>query len=174
MSASGTVAGEIEEKASVMSRAVGVGAVLLLAAVLVAATSAGGAAAQESSPSATWNSPSRLDAEEIDLTRLTSIDYEEGRPLPDSVTELDGKQVVVRGFMHNETSEGTHKFLLVGDGCGCDGTPLVHHFVEVDLGDDVTGYRPELLTVTGRLSVGELRDDGYVVSVYRLVAHEVR
>jgi len=111
--------------------------------------------------------------EEVDFDLLINIEYEEGRPLPSEVTRYDGKRVVVKGFMENSTTEGTNVFQLVTDGCGCDGNLKVYHFIEIDLGDEVTGYTPDLLTITGTMSVGEIRDDGYVMSVYRIAADKV-
>ena len=113
------------------------------------------------------------DRMEVDFDALINIDYEEGEPLPEEVTKYDGKKVTVRGFMHNATEEGTNTFLLVTDGCGCDGEVKVFHYIEVDLGDDTIGYKPDLLTITGTFEVGEIKEDGYVVSVYRLKAEDV-
>ena len=79
---------------------------------------------------------------EVDLMMLTSIDYEQGRPLPDEILELDGERVLVRGYMGPYTQEGAHDFRLITDSCGCDGPPKVHHFVHVDLGTEVTGSTP--------------------------------
>jgi len=112
--------------------------------------------------------------EVVDLNELIRIDYKEGQPLPESVTRLDGKRISVKGFMSTDTKEQVSEFSLVSDSCGCSGQVKVHHFVEVDLGDKKTGYRPEMITLVGTISVGEERDaDGYVVSVFRLTAESI-
>ena len=61
------------------------------------------------------------------------------------------------------------RFLLVSNACQCSGSPLVHHFVKVDLGDEMTDFRPGFIEVIGTLSIGEKEDEnGFVTSVYRL------
>ena len=117
----------------------------------------------------TWSEP-----EEVEILTLTSIDYKEGEELPDEVKDLDGKHIKIEGFFDNDTSEGSTTFLLVNDGCGCEGSPKIHHFIEVTLESGTTGYRPDRVTVVGTLSVGEVKEDGYVVSLYRLSAESVK
>jgi len=111
---------------------------------------------------------------EGDLIRLTTIEYKEGDPLPDDIQELDGKRVYIWGWMAQDTLEGTTEFKLITDQCGCDGPPKVFHFVDVDMGDTVIGYRPEKVKVVGTISVGEETDeDGFVTSIYRLEAKSI-
>ena len=110
---------------------------------------------------------------EVDLLYLTTIEYEEGTPLPAEIRELDGKKVFIWGWMSTDTLEGTTEFLLITDQCGCDGPPKLQHFVDVNMGDRVIGYRPEKIKVTGTFSVGELVEDDFVVSIYRLEAEDI-
>ena len=110
---------------------------------------------------------------EIDLLWITKIDYVEGEALPDEILELDGKKVFLWGWMSTDTLEGTTEFMLITDQCGCDGPPKVQHFVDVDMGDRVIGYRPEKIKVTGTFSVGELIEDEFVMSLYRLEAENI-
>ena len=132
--------------------------VLLMALVLPFVL--GGAAVQEQ--------------DSLDLQTLIDATYEEGQPLPADIQKFDGKTVTLKGFMDNYTEEGSSVFQLVSDACGCDGKTKINHFVEVTLTDEVTGYRPELITISGTLSVGEILDDeGFVTSVYRIEAKTV-
>ena len=45
---------------------------------------------------------------------------------------------------------------------------MVHHFVQVDLGEAETGPRAGQFEVIGRLSIGERWEDGFCTSVFRL------
>jgi hypothetical protein len=128
-------------------------------------------------PEVTSSQPARQqlsDPDEIELLELTTIDYEEGKPLPKEIQALDGKRVLIRGVMEGSTPEETEVFLLVTDECGCDGTPKVHHFIEVTLDEGNIGYLPHRIAVTGTLSVGEVVEDDLVISLYRLAAESVR
>ena len=81
-------------------------------------------------------------------TLYGSIEYEIGDDLPDKIVELDEKRIVLEGFMKLGTPEGEQKFQLITDACNCSGKVKVQHFVEIDLGDEVTQYTPELIKVT--------------------------
>ncbi len=106
----------------------------------------------------------------VDIWWLTDFQYEEGGQLPERIARLNGKPVVLTGYMHTFQKPQTGTFLMVDDGCACGGRPQVNRFVEVTLADDATTpYRPGLLDVSGVLEVKEKRDeDGFVVSLFRL------
>jgi hypothetical protein len=109
------------------------------------------------------------DVIEIDLHRLTSISWEPGDPLPEDIRRLHGRRVVMRGFMHASVIGDQRKFPMVTEACQCTSSLLPHHFVEVDLGpENRTGPRTGQFEVIGRLEIGEVEEDGYVVSLYRL------
>lgn len=106
---------------------------------------------------------------EIDLHRLTSIAWEPGQALPEDIVRLDGRRVVVRGFMHASVVGDQRKFPMVTEACQCTSSLLPHHFIEVDLGpNQTTGPKTGQFEVIGRLDIGEVEQDGYVVSLYRL------
>lgn len=109
------------------------------------------------------------DAMEVSLMELTTIDWDPGKKLPKKIEKLGGKKVRLKGFMALDTPEGVSKFRLTYDQCGCSNAKA-SHFVEVDLGDEETGYDPAEMTVVGTLSVGEEKEDGFVTSLYRLDA----
>lgn len=104
---------------------------------------------------------------ELSLLDLMSIDYTPGKRLPRWVRALDGKRVRLEGYMALGTPEGEDKFELLWDSCGC-GQSNVHHFVEVTLSEETTSFTPDLIWVEGTFSVGEIREDGFVVSLFRL------
>jgi hypothetical protein len=109
---------------------------------------------------------------ELSLLDLMSIDYRPGKRLPKWARALDGRRVRVEGYMALGTPEGIDKFELVWDSCGC-GQSNVNHFIEVTLTDETTTFDPDIIYVEGELSVGEIREDGFVVSLFRLKAQTV-
>ena len=109
---------------------------------------------------------------ELSLLDLMSIDYRPGKKLPKWARALDGRRVRVEGYMALGTPEGNDKFELVWDSCGC-GQSNVNHFIEVTLTDETTTFDPDIIFVEGEFSVGEIREDGFVVSLFRLKAQTV-
>lgn len=105
---------------------------------------------------------------EIEILDLTGIDWRPGQPLPDRVQALDGRRVLIRGYMHQSVTDNVNLFPMVSDACQCVGVLLPHHFIEVNLGPRTTGPIPGCFEVVGTLSVGELEVDGFIHSVYRL------
>ena len=104
---------------------------------------------------------------EVSLQELTSVDYKRGEKLPDEIAKLDGKKVTIEGYMALGTIEGVEKFELVPEPCEC-GRSKVQHFVDVTMEKGTTSYRPGRIQLVGTLEVGEVEEDGFVVSVYRL------
>ena len=109
---------------------------------------------------------------ELTLLDLMSIDYRPGKRLPAWVRALDGRRVRIEGYMALGTPEGMDKFELVWDSCGC-GQSNVNHFIKVTLTDETTTFDPDIIFVEGELSVGEIREDGFVISLFRLKAQTV-
>ena len=109
---------------------------------------------------------------ELSLLDLMSIEYRPGKKLPSWVRALDGRTVRIEGYMALGTPEGVDKFELVWDSCGC-GQSNVNHFIEVTLTDETTTFDPDIIYVEGELSVGEIREDGFVISLFRLKAQTV-
>lgn len=118
-------------------------------------------------PTAQHNPTAQDPVIELSLLDLMSIDYRPGKKLPAWVRALNGRRVRVEGYMALGTPEGLDRFELVWDSCGC-GQSNVHHFIEVALTEDTTNFDPDLIWVEGQLSVGEIREDGFVISLFRL------
>lgn len=113
----------------------------------------------------------------VGFAKLAGFDYQEGMKLPKEVTDLDEKQVEIRGFMQRESpgSEPVNSFLLINDACGCNGTPKLNEIVFCTLPDGVTtDIKPGVVTVTGKLYVGEEKEDGVVIMIYQLDADTVK
>lgn len=99
--------------------------------------------------------------------------YVEGlQGAPDDVRALDGKQVLMLGFMLPlDEVEDMQEFLLVSSlwSC-CYGTPPdIHGIVRCRMSEGRrVDYQFEPVKVVGRFSVQETREDGYCVDIYQL------
>lgn len=108
---------------------------------------------------------------------LSSFLYKEGMTLPKEVTDLDEKVVTITGSMQREVpgSNPVEQFLLVNDACGCNGTPKLNEIVFCALPKGTTTeIKPGIVTVTGKLYVGEAKEDGVVVMLYQMDADSVK
>ena len=112
------------------------------------------------------------DVVEVSILRLKNARYRRGRPLPEWVQELDGKRISLWGYMAIGTLEGLSEFELVPESCEC-GKSKVNHFVQVSLDDDVTRFIPGRITLVGTFTCGEVEEDGFITSVYRLTTDEL-
>jgi hypothetical protein len=114
--------------------------------------------------------------EPVGFAVLAGFDYSEGMTLPKEVTKLDEKEVEIRGFMKREIpgSGPVNAFMLINDACGCNGTPMMNEIVFCMLPDGVTEDVHEgVVTVTGKLYVGEEKEDGVVIMIYQMDADKV-
>ncbi|MFY9345365.1 MAG: DUF3299 domain-containing protein [Planctomycetota bacterium] len=117
------------------------------------------------------------DPKKIGFDTLAGFDWKEGVTLPKEVTGLDETEVTIRGFMRREVpgSNPVNQFMLVNDACGCNGTPKMNEIVFCTLPDGVTmDIKPGVVTVTGKLYVGEEKEDGVVVMLYQMDADTVK
>ena len=111
------------------------------------------------------------------FTQLAGFDYTEGMTLPDEVTRLDEKKVTVQGFMKREIPGvgPVNQFLLINDACGCNGTPMMNEIIFCMLPDGVTmDVKPGVVKITGKLYVGEEKEDGVVIMLYQMDADTVQ
>jgi hypothetical protein len=108
---------------------------------------------------------------------LAGFDWVEGKQLPAEVTAMDAKVVSISGFMQREVpgSGPVEQFLLINDACGCNGTPKLNEIVFCTLPDGVTmDPLPGVVTVTGKIYVGEEKEDGVVIMLYQMDADTVK
>jgi hypothetical protein len=113
----------------------------------------------------------------VGFAKLAGFEHKDGMTLPKEVTDLDEKLVEIRGFMRRETpgSEPVNQFMLINDACGCNGTPKLNEIVFCTLPDGVTtDINPAVVTVTGKLYVGEEKEDGVVIMLYQMDADTVK
>ena len=117
------------------------------------------------------------DPTKVGFAQLAGFDYKEGMTLPKEVTKLDEHVITVSGFMRREVPGGgpVGQFLLVNDACGCNGTPKMNEIVFCTLPDGVTmDVKPGVVTVTGKVYVGESKEDDVVVMLYQMDADTVQ
>lgn len=113
------------------------------------------------------------DPTKVGFAVLAGFDYAEGMALPKEVTRLDEQVVTISGFMRREVPGGgpVNQFLLINDACGCNGTPKLNEIVFCTLPDGVTmDVKPGIVTVTGKVYVGETKEDGVVIMLYQMDA----
>ena len=113
------------------------------------------------------------DPQRIGFDVLASYTWTEGMSLPKEVTKLDENLVTISGFMQREVPGGSpvEQFLIVNEACGCNGSPKMNEIVFCTLPDGVTmDIKPGIVSVTGKLYVGEEKEDGVVVMIYQMDA----
>ena len=117
-----------------------------------------------------------VEPEPLGFDVLAGFDYSEGMTLPKEVTDWDEKEVKIRGFMRREfPGDGpVNSFMLINDNCGCTGTPKMNEIVFCMLPEGETEDLHEgVVTVTGKLYVGEEKEDGVVIMIYQMDADEI-
>lgn len=108
---------------------------------------------------------------------LAGFDYVEGKQLPAEVEKLDEKVVTLSGFMVREAPGGgpVNQFLLINEACGCNGTPKLNEIVFCALPEGVQmEVKVGVVKVTGKLYVGEVKEDGVVCMLYTMDADLVQ
>jgi hypothetical protein len=115
----------------------------------------------------------------VSFETLSAFDYSyDSTPqdIPDTVRDLGGHKVALRGFMLplDVNEQGVGRFLLNSNYDMCQfGVPAgsPNQWVEVRMtGAQRVPYVHTPVVVLGTLDVGEVRNQGRLVSLYRLVA----
>jgi hypothetical protein len=107
------------------------------------------------------------------ITNRTAAVDEADKYIPADIKGLDGKKVVIRGFMlplKVEVEKATEFLIMRNQGACCFGTmPKMNELVSViTKGKGVEPIMDQPVSITGTLHVGTLRDNGYVVGLYRM------
>jgi hypothetical protein len=114
--------------------------------------------------------------EKVGFGTLAGFDWKEGMELPKEVVKFHEKKVSISGYMRREDdgSGETEYFMLINDACGCQGTPKMNEIVFCTMPEDEpTEILPGIVTVTGKLWVGEEKQDGAVVALYVLDVEKI-
>lgn len=110
---------------------------------------------------------------EMSIKELGNFDYDpEKGGLPDDVKNLSGIKIRLTGFMiPSGQADKVTKFSLVPSlfSCCFGQPPQVQHTVSVicPKGQSVS-YSPDQVSVEGKLTVEEKKDDGYVVGIFQV------
>jgi hypothetical protein len=112
---------------------------------------------------------------EMTIKALGNFDYNAFHPaIPNDVRALNGSLIKLRGFMIPSTqSDHITHFLLVPSlfNCCYGRPPAIQHTVAVNcLPGQWVNYSPAEIVAEGTLSVGEIKNEGYVVSLFQLIA----
>lgn len=123
---------------------------------------------------ASGESPLRLDIHD-----LGGWEFDERKkdPFPAHIRKLDGKQVVLRGFMLPDLDfENIKKFHLVRSlwGCCFGAPPGPNEIVRVTLEGKGVNYSYKTLEITGTFSLAFEMTDGLLDDIYRLAASDVK
>jgi hypothetical protein len=117
---------------------------------------------------------------ELTLQKLGNFNYdtEKGGNIPDDVKALTGGTVKLRGFMLPlQQTDRITEFVLVPDlfGCCFGQPPALQHtaVVRTPAGKSVA-YYPDAIVVTGKLTVKEQTEEGFIVSVFQVDTTSVK
>jgi len=123
---------------------------------------------------ASGESPLRLDIHD-----LGGWEFDERKkdPFPAHIRKLDGKQVVLRGFMLPDLDfENIKKFHLVRSlwGCCFGAPPGPNEIVRITLEGKGVNYSYKTLEITGTFSLAFEMTDGLLDDIYRVAASDVK
>ncbi len=104
---------------------------------------------------------------------LSNFEYTEGMDLPADARALDDTNVMAWGYLLHLMDD---QYLLVQNlwSCCFGRAPDLHEAIVVRLREDGREYEGRGVRLYGKLEVGELREDGFVTSLYRLDADHLR
>jgi hypothetical protein len=123
---------------------------------------------------------------ELGFDRLASFEYEtpdeiaqakgaSGPPknqIPAEIRALNLVRVALKGFMLPLTTEGSvvTEFLIMRDQSTCcfGVVPRMNYWVDVHMPKGVKAIMDRVVTVYGKLKVGEERENGYLFAIYQM------
>ena len=107
-----------------------------------------------------------------------AYDGENGGNIPADVKALNGATIRLTGFMiPMDQAENITQFALVPDlfACCFGAPPQVQHTVIVNCpAGKAVNYFPDEISVEGKLTVEEKKDEGYIVSLFEVEAASVK
>jgi hypothetical protein len=115
---------------------------------------------------------------DLSFDLLKKWTYVEGKSqIPPFIRAFDGQNVQMAGYMMPlQDVKSIKSFVLVPSlfGCCYGQPPAVNHVVLVKMGEGKTAkYFGDTILVRGQFHSGEEKDDGYVVSLYRIDAEQI-
>ncbi len=117
----------------------------------------------------------------FDYIKNANYDFDpraaEPPPPPAALQTLDGKQVEIAGFalpLYSPTGQTEFLLTQAANGCCFGAPPMLQHMILVRAGQLKVGGYGEPVLVRGVFSVGPEIEDGYVTSLLRLQATDIR
>ena len=115
---------------------------------------------------------------DLSFDLLKKWTYIEGKSqIPQFIRAFDGQSVQMAGYMMPlQDVKSIKSFVLVPSlfGCCYGQPPAVNHVVVVKMGEGKTAkYYGDTILVRGQFHCGEEKDEGYLVSLYRIDAQEI-
>jgi len=117
---------------------------------------------------------------ELTIKELGNFEYddEKGGKIPADVRQLSGSEIKLRGFMiPMDQAENITQFAIVPSlfACCFGQPPQIQHTIVVTCPKGKSlAYVPDEITVQGKLTVQEKKDDGYVISIFEMGADSVK
>lgn len=103
---------------------------------------------------------------------------ENASQIPQKIRNLDEKEIALKGFMlplKMEKGRVTEFLIMRDQSMCCYGTvPKINEWVSVKMKEK--GAKPvmeQIITMFGKLSVGEIREDGYLVGIYEMEGYRM-
>lgn len=124
--------------------------------------------------------PTPGDVVELPIKELGNFDYDAtvGGGIPDDVKRLDGCHFKTTGYMIPlDQAESISEFALVPSlfACCFGQPPQIQHTIVVHCPKSkAVSYFPDELIVEGTLHVKEIKDSGFIVSIFQMDATSVR
>ena len=123
---------------------------------------------------ATNDAPVRLS---FDLLKSWVYSEEKQTPIPKSITQFDGQRIEMTGYMMPTTDiKEIKEFLFMPSlwGCCYGQPPAANHVILGRMANGKTSkFYEDMVTVRGVLRCGEVKQDGYVLSLYRIEVDEI-
>jgi hypothetical protein len=106
------------------------------------------------------------------LATTTASGAPSAEQIPPAIRNLDQTRVALKGFMlplKVERGLVTELLLMRDQSMCCFGTvPKINEWVSVKMTNGVKALMDQPVTVLGKLHVGEMRENGYLVGIYRM------
>lgn len=124
--------------------------------------------------------PKQGETVELPIKELGNFDYDPnvGGGIPDDVTRMEGCHFKTTGYMIPlDQAESISEFALVPSlfACCFGQPPQIQHTIVVHCPKSkAVNYFPDELVVEGTLHVKEIRDSGFIVSIFEMDATSVR
>ena len=112
------------------------------------------------------------------VTNATQVAEKTTQQIPKTVMEFDQKRVSLKGFMLPLKVEGgkvTEMLIMRDQSMCCYGAvPKINEWVSVRMvGAGVKPIMDQAITMYGKLHVGEMRENGYLVGIYRMEGERI-